>query len=677
MKSETKKHRHKKSHIITRKVREIVLQKAIPPYPQVPPLQSSKKPGHDFYLYVNGIWIHQAKTPSYRSAYGVSEELEEIIKEKILILLEKSTDYAKRGNTSRAGLEKAFQLVGRFGMSALRPSVQPKSIHLLKKMLSDISCIRNTDDISRALGYFIKIRITSLFTFYTFFEAGKKIHSRFAISPGQLGLPDPSYYFQNESGRNSTLSLYGEMLDKIASLLDLDEKLSPVIHIESIFAKNLLKYRYQNETYIYGKELSSKYPALNWKLFWDELGYSDWKSNLLKLNPPGWLKVIDHMVKALSLENWKLLLKTHLILHALPLLPPPFDDIHSEFYEKHLRGQVKKLPQKELTVRLLQEWMPNTISRLYLKYHFDEDLKKEVTKFVETIQKAAMNRIQATEWFSEKTKRKAVEKVNRMKMGIAFPNKMPPLEIVSLQTDNLLQNIILLGEHHTITEVKEANKVIDVENEWNEAIFAVNAYYFSEVNQLILPAGSLLWPFYNKHAPTGWNYGGLGAIIGHEMTHAFDSDGKDYNWEGQKEKWWTPHDNREYNKRAKALIYLYNQAKVLDHPVNGALTLNENISDLGGLAIALDALNMELDNKKLSPEQRSEAYRNFFISYAVSWRIKEKPEKVIQGLFMDRHAPAPLRVNLIVSQFDEWYEAFNIQVKDALYIPPEERIRIF
>lgn len=161
------------------------------------------------------------------------------------------------------------------------------------------------------------------------------------------------------------------------------------------------------------------------------------------------------------------------------------------------------------------------------------------------------------------------------------------------------------------------------------------------------------------------------------MTHAFDSDGKEYNEYGVEENWWTQKDNEEYKKRTNSLVQLFSKAKVLGHKVNGILTLNENISDLGGIAIALDALKLELGQEKLTKEEIKKAYQNFFIAYAVSWRIKEKPEKILQGLFLDRHAPAPLRVNLIVSQFDEWYEAFDIQTKEKLYIPPEERIRIF
>ena len=674
--SETKKRKPRKSHS-TKKVREMAPQKAIPPYPQVPPVVTSKKPGHDFYLYINGSWLHRVKTPSYRSAFGVSEELEELIKENFLIMIEKSEGYAKKVNVPHGENEKAFQKVGRFALSALRPSVQPKSIQLLKTMMSEINCIRDTNDITRVLAIFAKMRITSIFSFYTFFEPSHKIISRCALSPGQLGLPDTSYYFPDISEKPPTLVLYGEMLDKIAKLLDLDKRLSPVIHVETIFAKELIKHQYQRDVVIKGKDLLVRYEHINWDLFWKVIGYKNWKENDMKINPPGWIRSVEKLVATLPLDNWKLLLQTHLILHALPMLPPPFDDIHSDFFEKHMRGQSRKLPQKELTVRLLQEWMPNTMSRLYLKYFFDDSLKKEATTFVNIIQVAAINRIQHTEWFSPSTKAKAIEKMKKMKLGVAYPKHLSPVENINPQTDNLLQNILSLGENHTECEVKEINKEVDVQNEWDDAVYAVNAFYYSEVNQLILPAGSLLWPFYHSNAPLGWNFGGLGAVVGHEMTHAFDSDGKEYNSEGRKEKWWTIQDNKEYNKRKKALIKLYSDAKILGHPVNGALTLNENISDLGGLAIAMDALHLEIKDKNLSQEKWKEAYRNFFTSYAVSWRIKEKPEKILQGLFMDRHAPAPLRVNLIVSQFQEWYEAFDIQVKDPLYIPPEERIRIF
>jgi putative endopeptidase len=161
------------------------------------------------------------------------------------------------------------------------------------------------------------------------------------------------------------------------------------------------------------------------------------------------------------------------------------------------------------------------------------------------------------------------------------------------------------------------------------------------------------------------------------MTHAFDKEGKEYDPDGFPKKWWTPGDNRAYNKKTKSLIQLFSSQTILDHPVSGSLTLSENIADLGGMAIALDALRDTLDKKKVSEEESKKAYQQFFLSYAVSWRVKEKPEKTLQSLFLDHHAPPRLRVNLIVSQFDEWYNAFDITEKDPMYIPPEKRIRIF
>jgi putative endopeptidase len=190
----------------------------------------------------------------------------------------------------------------------------------------------------------------------------------------------------------------------------------------------------------------------------------------------------------------------------------------------------------------------------------------------------------------------------------------------------------------------------------------------------VIPAGSFFWPFFSP-GRKGWNYGGLGAVIGHEITHAFDQEGKEYGPSGRQESWWTAADREAYDERTKEIVRLYGQAKVMGRPVNGAATLDENLADLGGLAIALDALHRELVG--VSEEQKRQEIRDFFVAYAVSWRTKEHAERRLQRLILDKHAPIELRVNLVVSQFEEWYEVFGVHTEDTLYIPPEERIRIF
>lgn len=677
MTSDTKRQKLKKGARNTRKGKLLHLPKALPHFPQVPPIQISKKPGYDFYAYVNATWLRSVKTPAWRSAFGVSEELEEKIKKEFSSLLPKAISHAETQSEAKTKDKLLLEQVGKFSLSALRPSLQQENVLLLKQLLQDIHCIRDPKEVCIMLAQMCKYRVTSLLAFYTYYEAGRTVTCRPALSIGQLGLPDTTYYFGVAPGKSKTLLAYGSMLDKVGELLEIQTPLSLVVPIESYFANQIVETQAEEESYATGTQLVKQYPGIAWQEFWGTLGVASWKSMKFRVNPAGWIRAIHRALTKLSIQDWKLLLSVHLILHALPLLPPPYDILHFEFFEHRLKGQSKKVPQKELTIRLLQDWMPSVMSRLYRKHFVPDSLKPTVIHFVNLIRSAALNRIKATKWFDPSTKKKALRKVQEMRTGVAYPDVFPPVPDVPLQSTNLLKNVFDLGMDHTKKELALLNRSCNIEKEWDDAIYAVNAYYYNDTNQIILPAGGLQWPFYHTDAPQGWNFGGLGAIVGHEMTHAFDSDGKEYDENGKKVNWWTQADNREYMKLTKAIIGVYDRAKILGHSVSGKLTLNENIADLGGLAIALDALNLELKALGAREEERKEAYRWFFISYAVSWRIKEKPEKMLQGLFLDRHAPAPLRVNLIVSQFDEWYMAFDIQPGEKLFIAPEERIRIF
>jgi putative endopeptidase len=642
----------------------------MPPIPPVPQVQEKKRPGYDFYLHVNANWLNTVKVPSFRSSFGVSEELEEKIKNEQITILKRAMKSAEKNNTK----SKAIEALGRFALSALRTSVQKHSIRLLKKMISNIFCIRDFNDIGNALGQFQKYRISTFINIYPFIASAKYKKEKISISAGELGLPDITYYLGKDPSTNRTLIAYGHFLDTIAKHLDI-EPISSIVPFETDIAKAISELEKDDEKFLTGSELAHQYSKFPWEHFWMSYGIANWKSVQFRIQNYKFLPYLESITKIFTIDQWKFLLATHLILHALPLLPPPFDNYHSEFFERKLRGQKEKLPQIQLTVKLAQEWLTSTMSQVYLKECIDPGLKSSVHGIMDELTKAAIRRIQNTEWMEPRTRKIAIQKVSQMIRNIGWPSKLPPITSIELKTENLFENILLLGEERTKRDLQVLGKEINIEKTWDDPIFAVNAFYYSETNQIVIPAGSLLWPFYHPSAPIGWNYGGLGAVIAHEMTHAFDSDGKDYDDWGEKKNWWTEKDNEAYTQKTAALVELFNKAKILGKPINGALTLNENIADLGGLAIALDALNETLKGK--TDTEKKEAYRNFFISYAVSWRTKDKPEKILQGLFMDRHAPAPLRVNLIVSQFDEWYFAFDIVVSDTLYIPPEERIRIF
>ena len=264
-----------------------------------------------------------------------------------------------------------------------------------------------------------------------------------------------------------------------------------------------------------------------------------------------------------------------------------------------------------------------------------------------------------------------------MVLSIGWAESYYPLNLPNLQTDNLLKNIYLLSSAATQNDIQLLNTVSKPGVYWNEPSFMVNAFYYNEVNQFIVPAGSLMYPFFSEHtsASIGWNYGGLGAVIGHEMVHAFDEDGRYYDTHGFNKPWWLPRDNRRYNMLSKRLKQLYSDSKIYGVHLDGNKTINENLADLGGVSIALEALKHEIQNK--SEAEKKYEFQQFFISYAISWRTKEEKKKVLQSLIVDRHSPPEFRVNNIVSQFDEFYTAFDIVVSNKLYVAPEERIKVF
>jgi predicted metalloendopeptidase len=425
-----------------------------------------------------------------------------------------------------------------------------------------------------------------------------------------------------------------------------------------------------------GSQLAYTYKDIPWEEFFRSYGLLQWKQTEFNIPSLQWIHSMNKVFRTWALDQYKDLFTLHTVIDAISVLPPPYDDYSFQLYGKKLRGQQEKLPQKQLLLLLAKQFCSTPLSFLYVNKNLDLSLKPVVKRFVEHLRDSSINRIKELTWLEDSTKETAIAKLEKMIFSISHPNSYPNFEIPSLDTENLLYNLYILREMNMKQQIYLMHNARPLSEYWSEPPYTVNAYYNNELNQFILPAGSLYSPFYYKSSKKmGWNYGALGAMVGHEFTHAFDIDGKEYNEAGEKKNWWKPGDNREYNKRTRALIDLFGKQKVYGKPVDGRLTLSENISDLGGLGIALDALNEDI--KGASEADKKNALREFFIGYAVSWRIKEREKKAIQGLFLDVHAPTELRVNLIVSQFDEWYSVFGVKTEDDLFLHPEERVRIF
>ena len=638
---------------------------------------TSHHPGENFYLAVNKSWMDKTKIPPTRVAFGVSEEIEQRIETNSKQLLERCIRQAKSKDTHGSYKKSLETLLGNLVLSVQETNTTQANLELVQTVLSSINSLTNKEEVAVICGEFCKYKIHGLFHMYAQYENKNNSEYTYSIGTGSLGLPDSSYYFEKSLNRQKYLHAYKVFLKRLGKLFDIPN-LHCSVKLERMLAGVLMES--QNDTLEVqktGAELEKEFRHIPWAILFETMGFSVWKSKLFFIDSIRWLHTLNHLFQELGLDQWKLLLTLEFVLYSLTWLPPKYSDVSFRFYRKYLRGQQKKLDRSTQAIYVAQQYATPFFSRLYKEEFIDTSIKPKIQHMIKEFQSVAKERLHRVEWLEEKTRKKAQEKVNAMGFIVAFPDSFEHHVLPQIDSKNLLANLLELGAWQTHYEIQKLGQPISQRKEWDDALFAVNAYYYEQANEMVIPSGILNPPFYDMEKSLAWNYGGIGCILAHEMTHAFDKEGKEFNEDGIQQKWWTSNDNRKYNEQTKALINLYDKQRIFGLPVSGTKTLSENIADIGGMSIALDALNQKLDTLRISEEERKEHYRQFFISYAISWRVKEKKKKRIQALILDKHAPPSLRVNLVISQFKEWYHAFDIKETDRLYIPPEKRIHIF
>ncbi len=639
-------------------------------------LQSNSGVGDDFYFAVNKSWLHKTKIPSTKVAYGVSEEIEKKIEIDSQKLLKHCIVEAKspEKKSYKSSLER---LLGQLAVSVQEANTTNTNLLLVKNVLESIQTASNKEEIAVISGEFCKYKIHGLFHFYAQYENMNATKYTYTIGTGSLGLPDPSYYFEASFNRRLYYKKYKEFVKHLGNLFQIPN-LECVIQLEHILA-GVLQASQEESLKIKqkGHELEQKYTHIPWDIFFQTMGLSHWKSRFFFLSSKRWLSTVNILFHELGLDQWKLLLSLEFLLYSVTWLPPRYSDISFRFYRKLLRGQKKKVSRDKQAIYVVQQYATPFFSRLYTEHFIDPSVKTNILHMIEEFLHVAKERLETIEWLEPKTRKRAQEKIEAMKFIVAYPDSFEHHSLPKLDSQNLVANLLELGAWQTNYEIGKLGQPISQRKEWDDALFVVNAYYYEQANEMVIPSGILHPPFYDVNKSFAWNYGGIGCIISHEMTHAFDKEGKEFNEKGFQERWWTSLDHRNYTKQTERLIDLYSKQRVFGLPVSGKKTLSENIADIGGMSIALDALKKKLSTLQLTEKERKEYYQEFFISYAVSWRLKEKKKKQIQSLILDKHAPPSLRVNLVVSQFQEWYDAFDIQPSDKLFISPEKRIHIF
>jgi putative endopeptidase len=638
--------------------------------PGVPPFRASVPPGKDFYTYVNGNWQRQANIPSFSGSFGVSEEIENNVKDILFRLI---------GKQIRTDPLHSISLLAK---SVLNPHVQDNNVREIRHMLHSYDCIRDAEDVAREIGKLNRIQCRAPISFAVNPDAYRSGLCRVHLYEPLLGLPSRHHYESNP--RNRVILHYGAMLRKVSELLE-TEPLDAVIPIET----SLLRYIAQEDATSPEdahetrnlQQLEKDYKHIPWSTMFLAWGLPTdiLKHTTFVLTNEPYVAALNRMFRDEKMGFWRTWFRTGLVMTFLEYLPPPFDDIHYELFGRKLKGNSQKLPQKLLMLKVLQTFAKQALSRLFVEHAVPEQVKEDATTMVRRLKQATAHRIQNVTWMTEKTRQLAVEKVRAMRFQVAYPSEWyNEFSGLIMDPERLIHNIKLLAARDTDRMIRLVGPGCgESDGTWEDGAFEVNAYYYSDRNRLVIPAGMLRPPFFDLRKGAAWNYGAIGSAIGHEITHGFDQDGKDYDVHGSYKEWWTDTDNRMYTKMTKALIDLYDGEDYLGGRVDGTLTLSENIADIGGVAISLDALGAYLKEKKTTPSQRLKAYKDFFISYAVSWRNKDRAKKARQSLYLDVHSPAPLRVNMVVRQFDEFYEAFSLGPESPGWIPKEERIKLW
>ena len=608
-------------------------------------LPAKKFSSSDFYKYVNQEWISSVEMPAFENDFSVSEEVERCVYNKSVKILSE--------------VEESSPL------RALREScLHDGDLEYIKSILAGVDCIETISDIVKHFSALAQSRISSIFNYQYKISANGENYLR--LDSSVCALPAP-YYADSQK-----MAEYRKFLDEAGKIFGIEE-LSQIYEFEKSLAIKSDELFSDDDHEILGGKLPSKFPGIPWTAWFENSGL-DWKKLKIYYNSPRWIRYIGKMFSRVPIGFWKLYLKRVYILHALPYLSSPYSDLDFKFFGRLLNGQTEKMPRMELYVSIVYKFFTDSFSELFWEKAGDPELLEEMDKFAKSLVKAAKQRIQKTDWLQPFTKIAAIEKVHRMKMNMVRPKKWNKVPEIKLDSKNFLKNIYDLGNWNTMIMF---SRIGTKEKISSEGIYRVNAFYFNENNEIIIPYGTIISPFYSRDASPAWNYGALGSIIGHEMCHGFDEDGKEYSETGEKKRWWTRADNLAYQKKSGALISLYNKQTVNGKHIHGENTLSENIADLGGVALSLEALKNSQAARGISREAALHEFREFFIAFATSWRTKYRKEKLDNMLYTDSHAPAFLRVNLVIAQIQEWYDAFAIGNDSPMYIPPEHRITIF
>ncbi|WP_439883549.1 M13 family metallopeptidase [Pontibacter sp. MBLB2868] len=640
----------------------------------------SVTPGNDFYTYANGVWLKNNPVPAKETRWGSFNELRDFNINAVKTILNEaaSNKNAKEGSIEKrvgdfyaAGMDSAA--IDKLGYSPIKGDLKRvRKVKDVKGLLNEVAYLRTSGAASPMFGFYVG-------------QDRKDPNTMIPqLSQGGTTLPDRDYYLKDDARSQKIQAAYKEYITKLFTLTGTSEAAAKK-NAETIFnmekklaAAQMARVEMRDPYKTYNKfavaDFSKTTPNMDWKSLMAKMKVTG--EDTILVNNPKFFTELNGLLTSEPTANWNTYLQWNVLKSAAPYLSTDFVDANFAFSQV-LSGQKVQTPRWQRMSSLTDGTIGELLGQLYVQKHFKPEAKARMNDMIANLIKAYEIRINNLEWMSDVTKEKALAKLHAFRPKVGYPDNWKNYDGLAINRKTFFQNVRNSGQWAYNDMVDQLGKPVD-RTKWGMTPPTVNAYYSPVMNEIVFPAGILQFPFFDPNADDAVNYGGIGAVIGHEISHGFDDSGSQYDKDGSLRNWWTAEDQAKFKEKAAALSAQYDAYTVLDTiHVNGKLTLGENIGDLGGLSAAYEAFKMTKQgqsNEKIdgfTPDQR------FFLAWAQVWRTNILPETAAQLILTDPHSPGQYRTVGAPVNMDAWYEAFNVKPGDKLYKKPEDRIRLW
>jgi putative endopeptidase len=645
-------------------------------------MDTAVRPGDDFFTYVNGNWLKTAVIAPDRSSTGAFLSLEILSEQRMQAIYKdlNAEPYASLTPEER----KLRDLYAAFTDTA---AIESKGLAPVAKDLARIKSAKNLSDVARLMGS-VPLATASIYDIAIAVDDKNSSNYSIDLSQGGLGLPDRDYYLRDTPALAKTRAAYKTYLAtmlRLAGFKNADARAQRIFRLEMRIAKaQWNRADSRDATKVYNpmtiSQLQTLAPNFPWTAFFKEC-------DVPLTSPHGERSVIVAQKSAFPelamifastpVAVWRDYLTVHFLHHFAPYLPKAFDDADFAFYGTVIGGRSEQLPRSTRAVHLADNLLGEALGKLYVARYFPPEAKAKAEQLVANLIQAYADDIKTLDWMSPQTRLKALDKLHAMVFHIGYPDHWRDYSAYKVSRDDLVGDVQRGAVFEWNRELKRIDGPVD-KSEWDMTPPTVNAYNNFSFNEIVFPAAILQPPFFDPHADDAVNYGGIGAVIGHEISHSFDDQGSKYNAKGELENWWTPADRKNFDARTKMLVDQYDTYEPLpDLHIIGKNTLGENNADLAGLTIALKAYHISLHGQPAPVLDGFTGDQRFFLSYGQIWRGKYHDSALRAQILGDEHAPGKFRVIGTTRNDDAWYAAFAIKPDAKYYLPPDKRVHLW